>query len=79
MTTHAKNAPAVQIFTASDERLLRISEVLNRTGLKKSLLYQGVLAGWFPKPIKLSPGGRACAWRESQVQNYITTRIAESQ
>lgn len=46
-------------------RLLRLPEVLARTGLGKSSVYAGMAAGTFPTPVRL--GTRGVAWRESEI------------
>lgn len=56
-------------------RFLRIREVLARTGLSKSTLYDRIRAGTFPKPVRL--GGTLSAWVESEVEAWMATRIAE--
>lgn len=55
------------------ERLLRLPDVEARTGLKKSAIYAGMKAGTFPACIKLGP--RAAAWPESDISNWIASRI----
>lgn len=52
------------------ERLLRIAEVRQQTGLSKASVY--ALAD-FPKPLKIST--RASAWREVEIQSWIKSRI----
>ena len=56
--------------------LLRLPEVLRRTGFGRSTLYKLVADGGFPKPLKLSV--RASAWVESEVEGFIQSRIAQS-
>lgn len=63
--------------TTPRERFLRMWDVEQQTGLKKSAIYAGAKAGTFPKPIRLSH--RCVAWRESEVQEWIAQRIAEGQ
>lgn len=58
------------------ETILRLPEVLARTGLSRSTLYRRVDEGTFPAPISL--GIRAVGWPESEVQSWIEQRIAES-
>lgn len=58
------------------ESILRLPEVLVRTGLSRSTLYRRVDEGTFPAPINLGP--RAVGWPESEVQVWIEQRIAES-
>lgn len=54
-------------------RLLRLSEVMHRTGLRRSTLYALVASGEFPKPIKLAE--RASAWVETEVETWIQDKI----
>lgn len=64
----------------SNESLLRLPEVMRRTGLSKSSIWLGAKRGWFPAPIKLCPDptARAVGWRESEVQEFIEKRVADS-
>lgn len=50
-------------------KLLRISDVANKTTLAKSTLWLKVARGQFPKPIKLSPA--ISVWKESDVDEWI--------
>jgi prophage regulatory protein len=54
-------------------RILRLSDVKRKTGLARSTIYKYIDAGTFPKPIPL--GGRSVGWLESEVHEWITTRI----
>lgn len=60
------------------QSLLRLPKVEAATGYKRSTIYRLVQQGKFPPPISLSPGGRASAWVESEVESWIQKRIAES-
>ncbi|MAD74117.1 MAG: hypothetical protein CML20_04845 [Rheinheimera sp.] len=60
----------------SDNRLIRIREVINLTGLSKSYLYQLSNSGNFPKRVKLVEGGTASAWLLSEVNDWISSRVA---
>jgi len=51
------------------DRLIRLPEVLSLTGFSKSLLYQLVRRGQFPKPHKV---GRAVLWKLSEVNRFIS-------
>ena len=53
-------------------RLLRLYDVIEITGIKKSTIYDGVKSGDFPKPVKLSK--RAVAWRDDDIQRWIESR-----
>ena len=59
------------------ERLLRLSEVEQTVGIKKSAIYAKLreTPPAFPQPIKLSR--RAVAWPESAVQAWIAAQIAK--
>ena len=55
------------------ERLLRIKEVLVRTGYSKSSIYKLITEGGFPKQIKI--GVRAAAWPESVIDAWISAKM----
>lgn len=57
-----------------EERLLRIGQVRELTGLTRSSVYRLAAAGRFPRPIKLSE--RSSAWPESAVRAWISERVA---
>lgn len=58
-------------------RILRWPEVQQRVGICRSHAHYLASKGQFPKPIKL--GERASGWIESQVDDWVEQRIAESQ
>jgi len=58
------------------ETLLRLSSVKSRTGLGRSHIYALAARGAFPRPLKL--GNRASAWVESEVTEWVNSRIRES-
>ncbi|MDX5976020.1 helix-turn-helix transcriptional regulator [Vreelandella alkaliphila] len=55
--------------------LLKRPEVRKRTTLSDSALYRLMERGQFPRPIQLNPHGRAVAWVESEVEQWIEQRI----
>lgn len=57
--------------------VLRRRETQARTGLSRSTIYNLMKAGTFPKSFHLSP--RTVGWLESDIDDYIQARIAESQ
>jgi prophage regulatory protein len=59
------------------KKLIRIRSVVNLTGLSKSYVYQLVSSGHFPKSIKLVTGGTSVAWLESEIQEWINSRVQE--
>lgn len=58
------------------DRLIRMPEVENVTGLKKSAIYSLLGKKAFPKPVRLS--SRCVAWPETAVLQWVQDRIAES-
>ena len=50
------------------ERLLRLTQVEDMTGFKKSYLYREKNAGRFPEPVKI---GTTSRWKESEVKAWI--------
>lgn len=54
-------------------RLLRLPEVINRTGLPRATIYEQMALGIFPKPVPLSVRSRG--WIESEVDAWIAARI----
>jgi len=50
------------------ERLLRLREVIERTGLAKSTIYRNVKAQMFPQPVKVGAG--SSRWRESELNQW---------
>ncbi|SEL28632.1 helix-turn-helix transcriptional regulator [Halomonas daqiaonensis] len=54
-------------------KLIRIKDVMDRTGLAKSTVYKYISKGWLPKPLK--PGGRMSAWVEEEIDAYIQELI----
>ncbi|MCC8381853.1 AlpA family transcriptional regulator [Xenorhabdus sp. PB30.3] len=64
------------IITTSKESLIRLSEVQRRTGYSKAWIYKLIEGNKFPKQVKI--GARSIAFIESEVDDWITQRIAES-
>ena len=52
--------------------ILRIEEVLHRTGLKRTMLYDLIAKEQFPKQVSL--GARAVGWYESEVDEWVRNR-----
>ncbi|WP_318276867.1 helix-turn-helix transcriptional regulator [Sphingobium yanoikuyae] len=49
-------------------RFLRLPEVLRRTGLKRSTLYNKIAADSFPPQVKIS--NNCTAWREEEIEQW---------
>jgi len=58
------------------ESFIRLKKVEDRTGLKKSMVYDLMSKHEFPKSIKI--GDRAVAWIESEVDQWIQNKIKET-
>ena len=66
-------------------RLIRLPEVLSRTGYGRTTIYRKMEDGSFPRSVKL--GGppidpnvfdsRAIAWIEDEIEQWIESRIEE--
>jgi prophage regulatory protein len=54
-------------------RIIRLPEVLHRTGLSKSTLYVRIKAGMFPRQVRYSAGSRDVGWYESEINEYIAS------
>ena len=55
------------------ERFIRKKEVIFRTGLTSSSLYRLMEQNNFPQSVQISE--RSVAWKESDVDRWIETRI----
>ena len=54
--------------------MLRLPNVLARTGLARSTIYLRISQGTFPKPVPL--GGRAVGWVESEIDDWLNARLS---
>jgi prophage regulatory protein len=54
-------------------RLLRLQQVGEITGLRRSMIYQLEADGHFPRRVKLAT--RAVGWVESEIRDWIAARI----
>ncbi|WP_368884477.1 helix-turn-helix transcriptional regulator [Providencia vermicola] len=64
------------IVTPLKENLIRLPEVMRRTGYGKAWIYRLIEAGKFPKSVKI--GTRSIAFVESEVDEWVANKIAES-
>jgi len=58
------------------EKILRLPNVLDRTGLSRSTVYLRVTEGRFPRPVSL--GARAVGWIETEIEEWIARQITIS-
>ncbi|EXU75506.1 helix-turn-helix transcriptional regulator [Erwinia mallotivora] len=59
----------------TDIKLIRLSDVMKKTGFKKSWIYLLISQGDFPPAVKI--GSRSVAWLESEVNEWIAGRIGK--
>lgn len=57
-------------------QFLRLPEVLRRTGLSRTALYEQIRHKTFPKPIQIAK--RSVAWTDEDVNRWCNERIAQS-
>lgn len=67
----------IPTYNPDGERILRLPEVMKRTGLSRSSIYKRIQAHTFPKQKSL--GGRCTGWLESEVRVWIANVIAANQ
>ncbi len=56
-----------------EEKMVRFPGVVERVGLKRTAIYDGIKAGTFPAPVRI--GKRAVAWPSSAIQKWIDERM----
>lgn len=57
------------------ERFLRLDDVLYKTGLGRSTVYELIKKGEFPNSIKLT--STQVAWLESEIENWIKNKVEQ--
>ena len=58
--------------TSPLDRLMRLEEVMARTGLTRSMIYRWIAEDRFPRAVK--PGGKGtitARWRESTIREWL--------
>jgi len=56
-------------------KFLRLTDVIERTGLGRSTIYKLMAEDDFP--LNVSLGARAVAWVEQEIEDWIFSRIAQ--
>jgi prophage regulatory protein len=72
------SAPAAHlppVSATTQERFLRLPEVIHQCGLSRSTLYDLIARNAFPSQVSL--GGKNVAWLQSEVSVWMAERIAE--
>lgn len=54
-----------------DKRVIRLREVMQKTGLSKTSIYRRMRDGAFPKQFKLGDGARASGWWNHEVDGWL--------
>jgi prophage regulatory protein len=58
----------------TSNRILRLPEVMEKTGVRRSSVYAWMKDGSFPKQIKM--GMRASGWIEREIDEWIERRAS---
>jgi prophage regulatory protein len=58
------------MMTSRSIQILRLKQVSEMTGLKRSSIYNRIAEGLFPKQFPL--GGRAVGWLATEVEEWIS-------
>lgn len=66
-------AATVELASTPPPRLLRLPEVMDRVGLRRSAIYQRMSEGRFPKCR--TPGARCSVWVEAEINAWIADVI----
>lgn len=64
-----------QMDHTAPERLLKLDEVTDRTGLARSTIYAMMADGKFPRAVKPAP--RATRWLQSEINNWMHSLRAD--
>lgn len=59
-------------FPTTGDRIIRLPEVINRTGYTKPSIYRLMKENQFPQCVKLGP--RAIGWHESIINAWVDSR-----
>lgn len=58
-------------------RIVRLPEILERTGLSKSAWYRAISEGKAPKPSPIL-GSRAVGWSSKSIDNFVESVLEEA-
>lgn len=70
MTMHSR----IEVDTATPDRLIRMPELLQRTGLSRTTIYRRIGNGTFPRGVPI--GANSCVWHASAVDRWIAAPMA---
>lgn len=60
----------------NEQRILRLPQVMEMVGLRKTAVYQRIKENSFPAPIKL---GSASGWIQHDIEDWINQQVARRQ
>lgn len=66
--------PTLVARAAGPMRMLRLTQVIERTELRKTTIYKLQKQGRFPKAVPLT--GHSVRWIESEVENWLADRAS---
>jgi prophage regulatory protein len=66
----------MEITTTTPNRLLRLAQVEDRLGLKRSAIYKLISEGSLERPLKI--GLRSSRWTELSIERFIEARVLEA-
>jgi len=58
------------------DRIIKQDELSDRMGVTRQTLYNWEKNGQMPKRFKLAKDGRAVGWLESEIEDWISERVA---
>jgi Predicted transcriptional regulator len=67
----------IQVQTKQVSRLIGLKDVIARTSMSKTTIYELIKEGRFPSQVKL--GCRSVAWVESEIDSFIEGVISNRQ
>ena len=56
-------------------QVLRLPDVIKRTGLSSATIYRHIAAGSFPERIRL--GERSVGWLESDIEQWLDDKVSD--
>ncbi|WP_415174117.1 AlpA family transcriptional regulator [Pantoea sp.] len=67
------NDLTVQKYIPEADRLMRMPDVINMTGLPRSTIYLKIKNNEFPQQVQIS--SRSVAWIESEIKSWISNSV----
>ena len=64
-----------QGLMSAAQRVLRVRDVIEKTGLRRSTIYKAMAQYGFPRPVRITP--RAVGWVEAEVDLWLERKIEQ--